>query len=243
MLSLLRLAELPPRAAARSRAPSAGRHRRRRDVREPRAAGAVCRRHRGRRRRGAGARAGRRACARRRIAPDLLRRLAHGPRVLRAVVLRRALRRRTARIARVRAAPARGAPPVVKKAAVKTHRRARPAGDVDLHARHRVRLALPRSRSCAAAPTCAASAGRATTTCRCGRSRPTASSSSRRRRKPYSSRAGLVSIALCDHPEIERILDRPRSSMGYSISPASLRLDDLTPTDRRPAPAERRALA
>jgi radical SAM superfamily enzyme YgiQ (UPF0313 family) len=47
--------------------------------------------------------------------------------------------------------------------------------------------------------------------------------------KPYSSRAGLVSIALCDHPEIEEILTR-LMEMGYSLSPASLRLDDLTPT-------------
>jgi radical SAM superfamily enzyme YgiQ (UPF0313 family) len=46
--------------------------------------------------------------------------------------------------------------------------------------------------------------------------------------KAYSSRAGLVSIALCDHPEIERILTS-LLAMGYSISPASLRLDDLTP--------------
>jgi radical SAM superfamily enzyme YgiQ (UPF0313 family) len=45
--------------------------------------------------------------------------------------------------------------------------------------------------------------------------------------KKYSSRAGLVSIALCDHPEIERILTG-LLEMGYSISPASLRLDDLT---------------
>lgn len=44
--------------------------------------------------------------------------------------------------------------------------------------------------------------------------------------RPYSSRAGLVSIALCDHPEIERILSRLHE-IGYSISPASLRLDDL----------------
>ena len=48
------------------------------------------------------------------------------------------------------------------------------------------------------------------------------------RAKPYSGRAGLVSIALCDHPEIEEILER-LVAMGYSISPASLRLDDLTP--------------
>jgi radical SAM superfamily enzyme YgiQ (UPF0313 family) len=43
----------------------------------------------------------------------------------------------------------------------------------------------------------------------------------------HSGRAGLVSIALCDHPEIDRIL-RSLIEMGYSISPASLRLDDLT---------------
>jgi radical SAM superfamily enzyme YgiQ (UPF0313 family) len=43
----------------------------------------------------------------------------------------------------------------------------------------------------------------------------------------HSTRAGLVSIALCDHPEIERIL-AGLLAMGYSISPASLRMDDLT---------------
>jgi radical SAM superfamily enzyme YgiQ (UPF0313 family) len=47
--------------------------------------------------------------------------------------------------------------------------------------------------------------------------------------KVHSSKAGLVSIALCDHPEIERILTG-LLDMGYSISPASLRLDDLTPS-------------
>jgi radical SAM superfamily enzyme YgiQ (UPF0313 family) len=47
------------------------------------------------------------------------------------------------------------------------------------------------------------------------------------RARPHSSKVGLVSIALCDHPEIERILSRLHE-MGYSISPASLRLDDLT---------------
>src|SRR6185503_10052509 len=45
--------------------------------------------------------------------------------------------------------------------------------------------------------------------------------------KPYANRVGLVSIALCDHPEIDRILAR-LLEMGYAISPASLRLDDLT---------------
>ncbi|MEZ5319398.1 MAG: radical SAM protein [Vicinamibacterales bacterium] len=45
--------------------------------------------------------------------------------------------------------------------------------------------------------------------------------------RPHATRVGLVSIALCDHPEIERIL-RALIDMGYGISPASLRLDDLT---------------
>jgi radical SAM superfamily enzyme YgiQ (UPF0313 family) len=48
-----------------------------------------------------------------------------------------------------------------------------------------------------------------------------------RQARPHASRAGLVSIALCDHPEIERILTG-LLEMGYAISPASLRLDDLT---------------
>ena len=48
------------------------------------------------------------------------------------------------------------------------------------------------------------------------------------RARAHSSRVGLVSIALCDHPEIEEILTR-LSGMGYAISPASLRLDDITP--------------
>jgi radical SAM superfamily enzyme YgiQ (UPF0313 family) len=50
-----------------------------------------------------------------------------------------------------------------------------------------------------------------------------------RQAKPYSNRAGLVSIALCDHPQVEEILTS-LVDMGYGISPASLRLDDLTPT-------------
>jgi radical SAM superfamily enzyme YgiQ (UPF0313 family) len=50
-----------------------------------------------------------------------------------------------------------------------------------------------------------------------------------REARPYSDHAGLVSIALCDHPDIEEILTA-LVDMGYAISPASLRLDDLTPT-------------
>jgi radical SAM superfamily enzyme YgiQ (UPF0313 family) len=48
------------------------------------------------------------------------------------------------------------------------------------------------------------------------------------RARPHASRVGLVSIALCDHPQIEEMLTR-LAAMGYSISPASLRLDDITP--------------
>ena len=47
--------------------------------------------------------------------------------------------------------------------------------------------------------------------------------------RPHAHRAGLVSIALCDHPDIELIL-RGLLGMGYGISPASLRMDDLTHT-------------
>ncbi|MCC7126947.1 MAG: radical SAM protein [Acidobacteria bacterium] len=50
-----------------------------------------------------------------------------------------------------------------------------------------------------------------------------------REARPHATRAGLVSIALCDHPDIEHILQSLKG-MGYSISPASLRLDDLTPS-------------
>jgi radical SAM superfamily enzyme YgiQ (UPF0313 family) len=46
--------------------------------------------------------------------------------------------------------------------------------------------------------------------------------------RAHSAKAGLVSIALCDHPDIEHILGSLKD-MGYSVSPASLRLDDLTP--------------
>jgi radical SAM superfamily enzyme YgiQ (UPF0313 family) len=47
------------------------------------------------------------------------------------------------------------------------------------------------------------------------------------RARQHAGRVGLVSIALCDHPDIEYILFRLHE-MGYGISPASLRLDDLT---------------
>ena len=50
-----------------------------------------------------------------------------------------------------------------------------------------------------------------------------------REARAHARQAGLVSIALCDHPEIDRILEG-LAEMGYAISPASLRLDDLTDT-------------
>jgi radical SAM superfamily enzyme YgiQ (UPF0313 family) len=46
--------------------------------------------------------------------------------------------------------------------------------------------------------------------------------------RPHANRVGLVSIALCDHPDIVPILER-LVALGYGISPASLRMDDLTP--------------
>ena len=41
--------------------------------------------------------------------------------------------------------------------------------------------------------------------------------------RAHATRVGLVSIALCDHPDIERILAR-LLELGYGISPASLRI-------------------
>jgi radical SAM superfamily enzyme YgiQ (UPF0313 family) len=44
----------------------------------------------------------------------------------------------------------------------------------------------------------------------------------------FARRIGLVSTAVCDHPEIEGIVD-DLAGLGYEVSVASLRLDDLTP--------------
>jgi radical SAM superfamily enzyme YgiQ (UPF0313 family) len=43
-----------------------------------------------------------------------------------------------------------------------------------------------------------------------------------------TGKIGLVSTAVCDHPEISGIVD-DLASFGYEVSVASLRLDDLTP--------------
>ena len=148
VVTMLRLAGLAPRAADRDRARSARRDRRRRDVREPRAAGAVRRRDR----RGRRGDAHPRPVAGVPQRPTRPRRPAAPPGARAAAsTSRRSTTSATPTTARSPAfepKPGTGAPPVVKKAAVKSDGPARSAGDVDLHARHRVRLAVPdRSRA------------------------------------------------------------------------------------------------
>ncbi len=46
--------------------------------------------------------------------------------------------------------------------------------------------------------------------------------------RPHTNRIGLVSTAVCDHPEIGGIVD-DLAGLGFEVSVASLRLDDLTP--------------
>ena len=46
--------------------------------------------------------------------------------------------------------------------------------------------------------------------------------------RPHANKIGLVSTAVCDHPEIEAIVD-DLAGLNYEVSVASLRLDDLTP--------------
>lgn len=46
--------------------------------------------------------------------------------------------------------------------------------------------------------------------------------------RSVTNRIGLVSTAVCDHPEIDGIVD-DLAAMDYEVSVASLRLDDLTP--------------
>ena len=47
--------------------------------------------------------------------------------------------------------------------------------------------------------------------------------------RPHTNKVGLVSTAICDHPEIDGIVD-DLAAMDYEVSVASLRLDDLTPS-------------
>ena len=46
--------------------------------------------------------------------------------------------------------------------------------------------------------------------------------------RSFTRKIGLVSTAVCDHPEIDGIVD-DLAGLGYEVSVASLRLDDLTP--------------
>jgi len=46
--------------------------------------------------------------------------------------------------------------------------------------------------------------------------------------RAHTDRIGLVSTAVCDHPEIDGIVD-DLAGLDYEVSVASLRLDDLTP--------------
>lgn len=46
--------------------------------------------------------------------------------------------------------------------------------------------------------------------------------------RPFTDRIGLVSTAVCDHPEINGIVD-DLAGLGFQVSVASLRLDDLSP--------------
>ena len=124
--------------------------------------------------------------------------------------------------------PDTGAPPVVKKAAVKTTDRLTPPAtsiftpDTEFGSRlliEVVRGCANLCRFCWAGynylPVRAFEADKILEIARAAR--------------PHATKAGLVSIALCDHPEIERIMTG-LLDLGYSISPASLRLDDLTPS-------------
>ena len=142
VLTLLRLAGMPALRGRAPPAPSAGRHRRRRHVRQPRAAGAVRRRDRGRRGRGAGARRCARAVSRRHRS----RRPAAPARAASAAsTSRRSTSRTTAMTARwpgTRRAGA-GSAAAGAESGAEDDRRGRSAGDQHLHARHRVRIAVP----------------------------------------------------------------------------------------------------
>ena len=136
-----------------------------------------------------------------------------------------------------------GAPPTVRKAALQDHRRRRSAGDAASSRPTPSSARASSSRSCAAAPTCAASAGPATTTCRCARF-PTDRILAAGAATPvqHATQVGLVSIALCDHPDIEHILAQP-AGHGLFDQPgvAAPRRPDAD--DRAAAARERRAHA
>ena len=160
--------------------------RRRGDLRQPRAAGAVCRRDRRGRRRSAGPRAGVARSARAGSAATCFAAWRRA-RLLRAVVLRRALRRRRDdRGVRGEAGHRRAAGG--EEGGGQDHRCARSAGDLDLHAGHGVRLAVPdRGRARLRQPV-PLLLGRLQLPAGAGVSRPIGSSSWRGRRRPTRPR-------------------------------------------------------
>ena len=239
VVTMLRLAGLAPRASARPRARSAGRDRRRRDVREPRTAGAVRRRDRRRRRRGARCPISIDAfCASGRSRASSLRAARVERGFYMPVVLRRALRRRRHDCgvrAEARQRRARGG----EEGGGEERGTPGPAGDVDLHARHRVRVALPdRGRARLREPV----------PLLLGRLQLPAGAGVSGRPHPRARARGAGSTRAAPGSCRSRSATTPRSSgsstglleMGYSISPASLRLDDLTEPIVRLLRAERR---
>ena len=179
----------------------------------------VRRRDRRRRRRGAGARRCSRRSAASRSRSELLRRLAAGAR------LSTSRRSTTSQLRRRRhASPAivprdgTGAPPVVRKAALKTTEAVDPPATTHLHARHRVRLALPRRGRARLRQPVPLLLGRLQLPAGArvsDRAHPRAGAAGAQRTRRS---AGLVSIALCDHPDIEHIL-RSLADMGYCDQP------------------------
>ena len=127
------------------------------------------------------------------------------------------------------------APPVVRKAAVKATDRLDPPSTDDLHARHRVRIApadrgRPRLRQ--SVPLLL---GRLQLPARPAVSRPTRILEIAEAARPHAKRVGLVSIALCDHPDIEH---DPRAARRDG-----LRHQPGLAAARRPDRADRRAAA
>ena len=240
MLTLLRLAGMPGARRGAHAPRSAGDDRRRGDVREPGAAGAVRRRDRRRRGRGADSAAAARRSSRRPTATTCC----GGSPPSAASTCRRSTTCSYADDGTIAAFVPRagtGAPPVVQEGRAQDDRGRRSAGDDDLHARHRVRLALPgRGRARLRQPVplllgglqlpAGARVSRRSASCELAEARAAALEP---RRASCRSRCAITRRS--------RRSSRGWSTMGYSISPASLRLDDLTPTILRLLRAERRA--
>ena len=88
------------------------------------------------------------------------------------------------------------------------HRGGRSAGDDHLHAGDGVRLALPRGSGARLRQPVPLLLGRLQLPAGARVSEGPHPAAGGSRRAPYSNRVGLVSIALCDHPDIEEILTR-----------------------------------